>query len=64
MANVRFGSKADIALGPRHVRFTPQSGHQKTTLRYVCRSSSKLGDVRRNPTRLSAHLALPDKRES
>jgi hypothetical protein len=27
VANVRFGSKADIALGPRHVRFTPESGH-------------------------------------
>jgi hypothetical protein len=25
--NVRFGSKADIALGRRHVRFTPKSGH-------------------------------------
>jgi hypothetical protein len=25
--NVRFGSKADIALGPRYVRFTPKSGH-------------------------------------
>ena len=25
--NVRFGSKADIASGPRHVRFTPKSGH-------------------------------------
>jgi hypothetical protein len=26
--NVRFGSKADIALGPRHVRFSPESGHR------------------------------------
>jgi hypothetical protein len=25
--NVRFGSKADIASGSRHVRFTPKSGH-------------------------------------
>ena len=25
--DVRFGSLADIALGPRHVRFTPKSGH-------------------------------------
>jgi hypothetical protein len=25
--DVRYGSKADIALGPRHVRFTPKSGH-------------------------------------
>jgi hypothetical protein len=26
-AHVGVGSKADIALGPRHVRFTPESGH-------------------------------------
>jgi hypothetical protein len=26
-ADVRFGSKADIVLGFRHVRFTPESGH-------------------------------------
>jgi hypothetical protein len=26
-ANVRFGSKADIRACPRHVRFTPESGH-------------------------------------
>jgi hypothetical protein len=26
--DVRFGSKADIALGPHHVRFTPKSGHR------------------------------------
>ena len=26
-ANVRFGSRADIALARRHVRFTPESGH-------------------------------------
>jgi hypothetical protein len=25
--DVRFGSKADIASSPRHVRFTPESGH-------------------------------------
>jgi len=27
-AHVRFGSKADIGLGLRHVCFTPKSGHQ------------------------------------
>jgi hypothetical protein len=27
MADVRFGSKADIVPRPRHVRFTPESGH-------------------------------------
>ena len=26
-ANVRFGSLADIASRPRHVRYSPQSGH-------------------------------------
>jgi hypothetical protein len=31
-AYVRFGSKADIALGLRHVRFTPKSGHQLSAL--------------------------------
>jgi hypothetical protein len=32
-ANVRFGSKADIGLGARDVRFTPKSGHQITVRR-------------------------------
>jgi hypothetical protein len=27
IADVRFGSKADIEAGPRRVRFTPKSGH-------------------------------------
>jgi hypothetical protein len=27
------GSKADIALGPRHVRFTPKSGHWRSEFR-------------------------------
>ena len=28
LTDVRFGSKADIGLGPRDVRFTPESGHR------------------------------------
>src|SRR6516225_3628490 len=28
VGNVRFGSKADISACPRHVRFTPKSGHR------------------------------------
>jgi hypothetical protein len=28
VTDVRFGSKVDIALGLRHVRFTPESGHR------------------------------------
>jgi hypothetical protein len=27
LANIRLGSKADLATGHRNVRFTPQSGH-------------------------------------
>jgi hypothetical protein len=27
VVQARDGSKADIALGPRHVRFTPETGH-------------------------------------
>jgi hypothetical protein len=27
LANVRFGSKADMCCAKRHVRFTPESGH-------------------------------------
>jgi hypothetical protein len=29
-ANVRFGSKADIATPPTNVRFTPKSGHYRS----------------------------------
>jgi hypothetical protein len=32
MNDVRFGSKADIASAPRHVRFTPESGHRQALL--------------------------------
>jgi hypothetical protein len=32
VAHVRFGSKADIGLAPADVRFTPKSGHCRTTL--------------------------------
>jgi hypothetical protein len=28
--HVRFGSKADISLGPTDVRFTPKSGHRNS----------------------------------
>jgi hypothetical protein len=34
-ADFRFGSKADIALGPRHVRFTPKSGQRGVDVRFV-----------------------------
>ena len=32
IADVRFGSKADIGAGRRDVRFTPESGHQLSAL--------------------------------
>jgi hypothetical protein len=41
-AHVRFGSKADIALGPRHVRFTPESGHSLRRRRYLLSAKSGL----------------------
>jgi hypothetical protein len=31
-ANVRFGSEADIPASPRHVRFTPESGHGSASI--------------------------------
>src|SRR3974390_2251822 len=40
--NVRFGSKADIGVGPRHVRFTPESGHQLAALGCLLSAKSKL----------------------
>src|SRR5215469_4992217 len=39
--DVCFGSKADIALGPRHVRFTPERGHWRQQL--VCPLCAKSG---------------------
>jgi hypothetical protein len=38
--NVRVGSKADIRVRPRHVRFTPKSGHSRDTERLQGRSDS------------------------
>ena len=40
-ANVRFGSKADIASRPRHVRYSPQSGH--SSARFACPLSASSG---------------------
>jgi hypothetical protein len=47
------GPKADIALGPRHVRFTSQTGHQLT----VRMSLSE--QLPRNRSRLSGRLIHP-----
>src|SRR5262249_5991090 len=40
MNHVRFGSKADISVCPRHVRFTPESGHRNRPAYYLRRTSS------------------------
>jgi hypothetical protein len=39
-ANVRFGSKADIAARPRNVRFTPESGHRNRHVYHLRRTNS------------------------
>jgi len=49
MANVRFGSKADISECLANVRFTPESGHQKPSSA-ICRSSF-VSFIRRDPSR-------------
>jgi hypothetical protein len=53
-ANVRFGSKADIALGSGHVRFTPKSGHRSA--RRQCPLCAKSGLMRCNKILLFDHL--------
>ena len=37
---VRFGSEADILRCPRHVRFTPESGHLHCSDGYLCGHTS------------------------
>jgi hypothetical protein len=49
-ANVRFGSKADIALGPCHVRFSPESGHHSA--RWRCLLCATFGHTRSFVVRL------------
>ena len=48
-ADVRFGSKADIAARPRNVRFTPESGHRNRPAYHQLR---QLGEARGDPPRL------------
>src|SRR5215469_3443670 len=46
-ADVRFGSKAEIAARPRNVRFTPKSGHQLSALGcLLCAKSRRLVPIR------------------
>src|SRR5262249_32522142 len=49
-ADVRFGSKADIAASPTNVRFTPKSGHWNLVCE--CPLCAKSGH-RRGPARFS-----------
>ena len=42
--DVRFGSLADIGVGPRHVRFTPESGHRNSVVE--CPLCAKSRDMR------------------
>ena len=49
-ANVRFGSKADIAVGPHEIRFTPESGHRNSVAQ--CPLCAKSGHSALQPKRL------------
>src|SRR5215472_254556 len=46
VANVRFGSKADIAAPPTNVRFAPERGHWNSTVK--CLLCAKSGLMHRN----------------
>jgi len=59
IADVRFGSKADIRRKKRDVRFTPKSGHQKCASSHSPRLMAaqqlrQLGDIGRDPQRQTA----------
>jgi hypothetical protein len=48
--DVRFGSKADIALPPIDVRFTPESGHWPTRSGCLLRANSGFGGAAQGKT--------------
>jgi hypothetical protein len=52
LANVRFGSKADMTLSSRHVCFTPESGHRsrRRNVRFV--PEADISRLNRSPRRL------------
>jgi hypothetical protein len=52
--SVRHGSEADIALRPRHVRFTPQGGHSQVTVR--CPLCANKGREQAQQSALFDHL--------
>ena len=45
LGNVRFGSLADIEASPRHVRFTPNSGHWNSVVECPLYPKSGHGSV-------------------
>src|SRR6516164_7194263 len=52
VANVRFGSKADIALSPTNVRFTPKSGHRSRQRECpLCTTSGLMHRTKQHPKR-------------
>jgi hypothetical protein len=53
--NVRFGSEADILTSPRHVRFTPDSGH--SSVQVGCPRSATSGHERGLPS-LEGHFVV------
>jgi hypothetical protein len=55
LAQVRFGSKADIGLPPVDVRFTTESGHQLSPLWY--RRAVNLGAVLRDELQNHGHVS-------
>src|SRR6516165_5293128 len=58
MANVRFGSKADMAAPPTNVRFTPESGHGDPARQcLLCANSGHCG-----AKLLRCTLAIPGRR--
>jgi hypothetical protein len=57
MTAVRFGSKADIRVRPRHVRFTPNSGYWNSVVE--CPLRAKSGLMHRNK---NAAIRLPRRR--
>src|SRR5262249_17555999 len=57
-ADVCFGSLADIALGRRHVRFTPKSGHSLTQPTVSCPRRLKSLELRHKVMRKDVQEAL------
>jgi hypothetical protein len=49
--HVCFGSKADIAKCPRHVRFTPESGHSSARVECPAKGMNGFSENSARPTR-------------